>query len=263
LGQIQITGVSKNRDDIGLQKQYNYFAVISSGRNTMTRLRRYCPGGIPVHIIQRGNNRSDCFHEEPDKGHYFLLLKAAADSFDLRVHAWVFMSNHVHLLVTPVEADSVSRMMQFVDREYVRYFNRKYSRTGTLWDGRFKSCLVQAERYFLICQRYIELNPVRARLVKEPASFHWSSFNTNALGIDSNLIIPHEVYLALGNTQAKRLLAYRALFNETMPAKQISKIRFALNKGLVLGSKKFKDRIAKEGGQRTRLGRRGRKPSKG
>ena len=227
----------------------------------MTRLRRYCPAGIPVHIIQRGNNRSDCFYDEADKGYYFQLLKTGAESFDLHVHAWIFMSNHVHLLVTPMESDSVSRMMQFVDREYVRYFNRKYSRTGTLWDGRFKSCLVQAERYFLICQRYIELNPVRAGLVNEPAMFHWSTYNTNALGIESSLASPHEVYLALGDTKARRLAAYRALFNETIPDQQISEVRFALNKGLALGSKGFKDRIAKEGGQRTRLGKRGRKPS--
>lgn len=229
----------------------------------MTRPRRYCPGGIPVHIIQRGNNRNDCFYEDSDKGRYFLLLKAAADSFDLRVHAWVFMSNHVHLLVTPIESDSVSRMMQSVDREYVRYFNRKYSRTGTLWDGRFKSCLVQTERYFLICQRYIELNPVRAGIVDEPASFHWSTYNTNALGIASTLVRAHDVYLSLGKTEEKRLAAYRALFNEAIPDKQIEKIRFALNKGLVLGSRKFKNRIAKESGQRTRLGKRGRKPAKG
>ena len=228
----------------------------------MTRLRRYCPGGIPVHIIQRGNNRSDCFYENLDKGYYFQLLKAATDSFPVRIHAWVFMSNHVHLLLTPKESDSVSNMMQFVGREYVRYFNRKYLRTGTLWDGRFKSCLVETERYFLVCQRYIELNPVRAGLACEPAAFHWSSFNSNALGIDSSLLTPHEVYLRLGNTQAKRLAAYLALFNEPIPQKQLDEIRFALNKGLVLGSGKFKDRIAMESGQRTRPGKRGRKPRK-
>jgi len=228
----------------------------------MTRLRRYCPSGIPVHVVQRGNNRVDCFHEDLDKGYYFQLLKAAADSFDVHVHAWVFMSNHVHLLITPVESDSVSGMMQFVDREYVRYFNRKYSRTGTLWDGRFKSCLVQTERYFLICQRYIELNPVRACLASEPASFHWSTYSANALGVESSLLCPHEAYLALGNTQAKRLAAYRALCKQAIPEKQLDEIRFALNKGLVLGSKKFKDRIERESGQRTRLGKLGRKPIK-
>jgi len=228
----------------------------------MTRLKRYCPAGIPVHIIQRGNNKSDCFHENLDKGYYFQLLNAAIDLFDVDIHAWVFMSNHVHLLVTPFESNSVSSMMQFVDREYVRYFNRKYMRTGTLWDGRFKSCLVQTERYFLTCQRYIELNPVRAGLVSEPGSFHWSTYNTNALGIDSSLLRPHQVYLSLGNTKAKRLVAYRELFKEVMSRDQVDEIRFAVNKGLVLGSKKFKDRIAKESGQRTRLHKRGRKPRK-
>lgn len=228
----------------------------------MTRPRRYCPAGNPVHIIQRGNNRSDCFYEPVDKGRYFGILKEAADELDVRVHAWVFMSNHVHLLVTPMDSDSTSKMMQHVDREYVRYFNRKYSRTGTLWDGRFKSCLIQTEHYFLICQRYIELNPVRAGLVAYPGSFHWSTYNSNAFGVESNLLRPHDVYLELGKTKDERLEAYQALFREAMPEDQIEKIRIGVNKGLVVGSEEFEKRIEIESGQPTRLRKRGRKPRK-
>ena len=226
----------------------------------MTRLKRYCPAGLPVHIIQRGNNRGDCFYEDADKGIYFLHLKEAAAAFDVRVHAWVFMSNHVHLLVTPAQPDSVSRMMQSIDREYVRYFNRKYSRTGALWNGRFKSCLVQSERYLLLCQRYIELNPVRAGIVNHPAAFHWSTYNTNALGVRSSLLRPHDAYLSLGKTKEERLAAYRALFRQTLSKKLIEDIRLAVNKGLVVGSAEFKSRIEAESGQRVRLNKRGRKP---
>ena len=226
----------------------------------MTRSRRYCPADIPVHIIQRGNNRSDCFYEAVDKARYFGILKKAADELDVSVHAWVFMSNHVHLLVTPIDSDSTSKMMQNVDREYVRYFNRKYSRTGTLWDGRFKSCLVQTETYFLVCQRYIELNPVRAGLVADPASFHWSTYNSNALGAESSLLRPHDVYLELGKTRGERLEAYQALFREAIPEDQIEKIRTGINKGLVVGSQEFVKRIEIESGQPARPRKRGRKP---
>ena len=226
----------------------------------MARLKRYCPAGIPVHIIQRGNNRIDCFHEDQDRAKYFRLLKNAADKFDVRVHAWVFMSNHVHLLVTPSGPDSTSKMMQSLDREYVRFFNRKYSRTGTLWDGRFRSCLIQTERYFLICQRYIELNPVRAGIVDHPASFHWSTYKSNAMGVESFLLSPHEVYLSLGRTRRQRLAEYQALFRHAIPEAQIEELRHAVNRGLVVGTDDFKNRIEVEGGQPTRLKKRGPKP---
>ena len=227
----------------------------------MTRSPRYCPPGIPVHIIQRGNNRIDCFHEDADKGKYHGLLKNAVGNFDVHIHAWVFMTNHVHLLATPLDSDAISKFMQSVDREYVRYFNRKYSRTGTLWDGRFRSCLVQTEKYFLICQRYIELNPVRAGLVDHPGSFHWSTYKSNALGIRSSLLRPHDVYLSLGRTQQERLAAYRELFREALTARQIERIRRALNKGLVLGSEEFKNVIEAKSGRPARLRKRGRKPA--
>ena len=226
----------------------------------MTRLRRYCPAGLPVHVIQRGNNRSDCFHSDEDRANYINYLQAAAATSYVDVHAWVLMSNHTHLLVTPHFADSVSTMMQRLGHQYVRFFNRKYARTGTLLEGRFRSCLVQTEDYFLVCQRYIELNPVRAGLVEHPVEFHWSSYKRNARGIESSLVKPHDIYLSLGSDEDRRLRAYRALFDEVIDKNQIAELRNATNRGLVFGSSDFKDQIARQSGQRTRVNKRGRKP---
>ncbi len=224
----------------------------------MARLPRYCPAGIPVHVIQRGNNRENCFRESRDKATYHQYLQKASNQCAANLHAWVFMSNHVHLLVTPEDSGSISRMMQSLGRQYVHYFNKKYSRTGTLWEGRFKSCLVQSEKYFLICQRYIELNPVRAGLAAHPVAFHWSSYKANALGVESELATPHEAYLSLGRSNTDRQSAYRALFNQAIQPAQLEMIRQAVNKGLVLGSKAFRDQIEKSSGQRARSARRGR-----
>ena len=128
----------------------------------MARLSRLCPAGVPQHIIQRGNNRQACFAPDQDMAAYAHWLAEAAEKYQVSIHAWVFMTNHVHLLVTPSSKDGISKMMQTLGRQYVRYFNYIYQRSGTLWEGRFKSCVVDAEDYLLICQRYIELNPVRA-----------------------------------------------------------------------------------------------------
>jgi len=136
----------------------------------MARLPRICLPGIPQHIIQRGNNRQVCFASEEDFAAYAHWLGEASIKNNVAIHAWVFMTNHVHLLVTPESQDGISRMMQTLGRRYVRYFNYTYKRTGTLWEGRFKSCVVDADNYLLTCQRYIELNPVRANMVEHPAN---------------------------------------------------------------------------------------------
>ncbi|WP_425641970.1 transposase [Marinomonas gallaica] len=135
----------------------------------MARLLRLCPIGIPQHIIQRGNNRQVCFASEDNFIAYAHWLTEYAHQYQVKVHAWVFMTNHVHLLATPMIEGGISKMMQALGRRYVRYFNYTYQRTGTLWEGRFKSCVISAEEYFFICQRYIELNPVRANMVSHPA----------------------------------------------------------------------------------------------
>jgi putative transposase len=178
----------------------------------MARLPRIAPVGIPVHLIQRGNNRQVCFASEEDFSVYASLLKEYSKEFAVDIHAWVLMTNHVHILCTPRQEFGVSRMMQSVGRRYVRYFNFQYRRSGTLWEGRYKSCLVQGEDYLLEVYRYIELNPVRAGMVDDPADYLWSSYPINALGRESELCTPHREYLRLGRGKAGRQQRYRGLF---------------------------------------------------
>ncbi|WP_370634377.1 transposase [Methylophilus sp. Leaf408] len=153
----------------------------------MARLPRVAPVGVPQHIIQRGNNRHTCFVSEEDFIAYLGWLKEYSQKYEVEVHAWVLMSNHVHLLFIPKVENGISQMMQAIGRQYVRYFNFTYKRTGTLWEGRYKSCLVDAERHLLELSRYMELNPVRANMVGDPASYVWSSYQINALGKVSSL----------------------------------------------------------------------------
>jgi putative transposase len=148
----------------------------------MVRLSRISPAGVPVHIIQRGNNRQACFVSDEDHSAYARWLKDYSAKFRVDIHAWVMMTNHVHLLCTPQVEGGISTMMQSLGRRYVQYFNHEYRRSGTLWEGRFKSCLVQDERYLLEVYKYIELNPVRAEMVQNPGEYRWSSYQINGLG---------------------------------------------------------------------------------
>ena len=229
----------------------------------MARLRRIAPLRVPQHIIQRGNNRQVCFASVRDIAVYASFLEEYAGQFSVDVHAWVFMTNHVHLLVTPHETGGISNMMQALGRRYVRYFNRKYQRSGTLWEGRFKSSLVQSETYFLLCQRYIELNPVRAGMVQDPANYVWSSYQYHALGKSIALCTPHEEYLRLGKSAGERQRHYRALFRTHVDDELIAEIRSAVNKGLALGGERFKDEIEQVHGRRVRPARMGRPTSRG
>ena len=157
----------------------------------MPRKPRISPVGIPQHIIVRGNNRQVCFTNEDDMAFYLSCLKDYSKKHQLQIHAWVLMTNHIHLLCTPNIEGAVSKTMQDVGRLCVYYFNKTYQRTGTLWEGRYKSSLVQTEYYLLALYRYIELNPVRAGMVKDPADYSFSSYQINALGKQSNLCTPH------------------------------------------------------------------------
>jgi putative transposase len=186
------------------------FNIVFGG--AMARLARVALVGVPQHIIQRGNNRQACFAGEEDMKAYLHWVKELSMRHQIDVHAWVLMTNHVHLLCTPWKENAVSQMMQSIGRLYVRYFNRTYRRSGTLWEGRFKSCLVQSDCYLLELYRYIELNPVRANMVDEPSDYSWSSYAINALGVESELQTPHPEYLALGTTKEERLRNYRELF---------------------------------------------------
>ena len=209
----------------------------------MPRKPRVSPIGIPQHIIQRGNNRQACFTSKQDFIAYSGWLKDYSQKFGVEIHAWVFMTNHVHLLCTPHKIDSISQMMQSLGRQYVRYFNFTNKRSGTLWEGRFKSCLVQTEKYLIQLYRYIELNPVRANMVNDPADYEWSSYQINALGKVSRLCTPHHIYLSLHQEPQARQAAYRALFKHHLSSKIIDDIRQASNKGMAIGNDKFKDEI--------------------
>jgi len=209
----------------------------------MARLVRVSPIDIPQHIIHRGNNRQVCFGNEIDMKAYLHWLKLFSKKYQVGIHAWVLMTNHVHLLCTPQKEGAISRMMQSVGRMYVRYYNRNYRRSGTLWEGRFKSSLVQNELYLLELYCYIELNPVRAGMVEEPSAYSWSSYSINALGVKSDLQTPHPEYLALGKTKDERLNNYRELFKAHIEAELLTEIRENINKGLALGDERFTTQI--------------------
>ena len=181
-------------------------------------------------------------------------------SFGVSVHGWVFMTNHVHLLTTPATPNAISSSMQYLGRHYVRYFNYRYRRSGTLYEGRFKSSIVQTGNYLLACQRYIELNPVRAGMVDDPADYIWSSYRAHALGAKVNMWTPHPEYLAMGATSASRSLAYRKLVGEQLSSELICEIRNAANTGLVLGNDRFRTEVEQLTGQRQHHRKRGPKP---
>ena len=179
----------------------------------MARLPRFFAKGQPLHIIQRGNNRDPVFAAEPDYLFYLDCLERAAGEHGLAIHAYVLMTNHVHLLATPSQETSVPKTLQSVGRRYVQYFNTTYRRSGSLWEGRYRSTVIDAEAYLLTCMRYIELNPVRAQsMVEHPADYPWSSYRGNALGAEDALLAPHELYRRLGRSAEERQSSYRQLF---------------------------------------------------
>ena len=178
----------------------------------MPRRPRITLPGVPLHLIQRGNNRQACFLADDDYRAYLNWLEEYARKSHCLIHAYVMMRNHVYLLMTPANADSASGLMKRLGQRYVQYINRTYRRSGTLWEGRFRSCLVGEEDYLLGCYRYIELNPIRARMVDHPAEYPWSSYRTNGQGKPSKLLTPHPLYVALGGNEKARQAAYRELF---------------------------------------------------
>ena len=210
----------------------------------MPRRRRLCPVGYPVHVIQRGNNRQTLFTSDADIAAYAHWLEDGAARFCVDVHGWVFMTNHVHLLVTPRTDNAVSRLMQSLGRRYVGRFNYLYARSGTLFEGRFRSCLVQGNHYLLTCLRYIELNPVRAGMVRDPADFRWSSYQAHAFGVQVKFWKPHHLYQSLADSSAERQKLWRRLAGEAMDTDTISRIRHCTNTGLVLGTEKFRNQVA-------------------
>ncbi|MBA6257287.1 MULTISPECIES: transposase [unclassified Colwellia] len=216
----------------------------------MARRLRVSPIGVAQHVIQRGNNRQVCFASQQDFSAYLGWLEEYAKKYHVEIHAWVLMTNHVHLLCTPRCDGGVSKLMQSLGRQYVRYFNFSYKRTGSLWEGRYKSCLVQEDKYLIQLYRYIELNPVRAGMVADPSSYLWSSYQVNALGKPSVLCTPHALLIALGGDLIARQAAYRALFKFHVEGKLLTDIREALNQGMAIGNDAFKAQLATLTGRR-------------
>lgn len=211
----------------------------------MPRRARLAVSSIPWHIIQRGNNRTSCFYASDDYQRYLHTLRDMASKFGCAVHAYVLMTNHVHLLLTPSRKDSAPLLMKHLGQRYVQYFNRCYRRTGTLWEGRFRSCLTQSEGYVLTCYRYIELNPLRAGMVSHPGEYRWSSYGANAEGRPDALITPHPEYLGLGVEELDRLAAYRELFSAHLDRERIEEIRRATNGNYALGDFRFRAQVAR------------------
>ncbi len=213
----------------------------------MPRLPRFVLPGQPQHIIQRGNNRQNIFKKKADYQFYLEKLSEAARKHKCDIHAYVLMTNHVHMLITPHTEDGIGKLMQMIGRYYVQYFNHCNQRTGTLWEGRYKATLIDTESYLLTCMRYIELNPVRAtKMVKHPSDYPWSSYSYNAYGEYNEILTPHKVFKQLGRTEVERLSAYRKLFQRRLSEETLEAIREATNKAWVLGSERFKKRVAKK-----------------
>jgi putative transposase len=209
----------------------------------MPRKPRYVLPGQPQHVIQRGNNRCPIFIADEDYGCFRHYLQEACSHQGCHIHAYTFMTNHIHLLLTPDMEYSISMMMQSVGRRYVQYFNKTYHRTGTLWEGRYKATLIDSENYLFTCARYIELNPVRANMVSHPGEYRWTSYHANAVGKCDSLIQPHQRYLDLDKSPTARQAAYRDLFRAHIDEKTLTEIRHATQKGWVLGNDRFKDEI--------------------
>lgn len=209
----------------------------------MPRKPRFFLPGMPVHIVQRGHSREPVFFEDNDYSTYLRRLKEGAERYKVDIHAYVLMTNHIHILATAGDTDGITRMMQYVGRHYVPYINYTYGSSGSIWEGRYKASLIHDEEYLLSCMRYIELNPVRADMVRSPAHYRWSSYRHNGQGKEDALITPHALYQALGKTQPTRLAAYKALFKANLDSGVLDDIRSAWQTGTPLGNDFFRQKV--------------------
>ena len=224
----------------------------------MPRRSRIIVPNVPLHIIQRGNNRQPCFFHDSDYKNYLDWLEEYAVHSNCLIHAYVLMTNHVHLLITPKNAESAGSLMKRLGQRYVQYVNRVYKRSGTLWEGRFRSCIIETERYLFDCQRYIEMNPVRAGLVDTPSEYHWSSYRSNGMGEKSTLLHAHSLYRQLASTASQRQEAYRELFGSELDQRVLADIRKSTNGNFVLGDTGFIEKISRKLGRRVVPGQAGR-----
>lgn len=227
----------------------------------MARKPRFYLPGSPVHAVQRGRNKTAIFIDDFDRLEYLRSLKQAADDCGCAVHAYVLMTNHVHLLLTPEQQTSVARMFQNLGRHYVRYFNSTHGRYKGLWEGRYKSNIIQSEIYLLTCQRYIEMGPVRAGIADHPAKYRWSSYAANALGVSNPVVTGQEEYMVLGHTPADRQSVYRNLFDSPVGFVELELLELALQSGTPLGNEEFNSQIEALSGRKIGFFNRGRPPT--
>jgi putative transposase len=206
------------------------------------RPRQYLPG-MPYHIVQRGNNREACFFHIDDYDQYLHLLKTMMKRYGVQLHAYVLMTNHVHLIMTPEATDSISLVTKAVGSSYARYMNVTYKRTGSLWEGRHKASVIDSDNYLMVCYSYVELNPVVAKMVDQPEEYQWSSYTCNGWGDVSALITPHEVYLRLSPDVDERLRYYRTIVAEGISDAELLEVRRATHYCQPLGNEKFKKQI--------------------
>lgn len=214
----------------------------------MPRRPRIHLADVPVHLVQRGHNREPCFFAEGDYHRYLHWLGQGLAATGVVLHAYVLMTNHVHLLLTAHDPNAIAGLMISLGRRYVQSVNRRYQRTGTLWDSRYRASLIQTESHFLACQRYIELNPVRAGMVVDPACYRWSSYGFHAFGQPDKVLVPHPIYLEMGRTLSDRQRAYRTLARSELDADVIGEIRKAVNQNQPLGDARFLETIARATG---------------
>lgn len=205
----------------------------------MPRVPRLFLPNQPVHLVVRGHSRKAIVTRKKDCEFFLQCLRETSQRQEVALHAWVLMTNHLHLLLTPGHESSLSGMMQLLGSRYARYFNRSYGRTGALWEGRYKTSFIDTEGYLLTCYRYIEMNPVRAGMVSRPEEYSWSSHRYNGFGIPDELTSPHAIYLALGRDGEERTARYRAMFGKEMDRKTLTLFRRGANKGKPVGNLDF------------------------
>ncbi|HZW12963.1 MAG TPA: transposase [Noviherbaspirillum sp.] len=228
----------------------------------MARLPRLVVPNQTHHVIQSGNNRQVIFLDDEDCVAFLRWLREAARQFKVAIHAYVLMPNHLHLLVSPQDQTGLGKMMQWIGRHYVPYFNSKYQRTGTLWQGRYRATIIEADRYFLPCSCYIEQNPARAGLVATPADYPWSSYSHHVGTKPDPVITDHPMYWALGNTPFDREAAYLRLMEQRPSTEEVNAMIEATLKGWPLGSDKFKSALEKQASRRVNPAKRGRPPKR-
>lgn len=224
----------------------------------MARLPRLVVPNQPHHIIQQGNDLQAIFRDTADYIAFINWLRDASRQFKVAIHAYVLMTNHLHLLASPSDEQGLSRMMQWIGRQYVPYFNQKYQRTGTLWQGRYRATVIDAERYFMTCCCYIELNPVRSHMVALAGDYLWSSYQHHAGIKPDPVITDHSLYWSLGNTPFDREISYKKLIELGVNEEDVAALTEATLKGWAIGSEKFKLMLERQTERRVRKGRRGR-----